>query len=68
MTPQEVKTAFREKGVNVMQWSKEHGFTPLAVYRVLNGRAPGMRGETYRIAVALGIRNPDSYNMGNEHV
>ena len=68
MTPQQAKAALQEKGVNITEWAKEHGFTLNVVYRVLNARAPGLRGEAHRIAVALGIKNPGAVEGRDEHV
>lgn len=54
-TPQQVKAEFRKRGITVTQWAKESGFSRLAVSQVLNGFAKGCHGNSYRIAVALGI-------------
>lgn len=56
MTPQEVKAAFRARGESVGSWADKHNFRRQDVYRVINGRTPCWRGETHRIAVALGIK------------
>jgi gp16 family phage-associated protein len=56
MTPQEAKAVLQAQGVIVAKWAEEHGFTLNGVYRVLNGRTACLRGETHRIAVALGIK------------
>jgi gp16 family phage-associated protein len=68
MTPKQVKAAFINKGVNVSEWAKAHGFTSNGVYRVLNGKADGRRGESYRISVALDIVKPLNGEEGEEHV
>lgn len=45
-------------GINVADWCRAHGFKAALVYRVLRGESPCRRGETYRIAVALGLKAP----------
>ncbi|PAT34945.1 DNA-binding protein [Vandammella animalimorsus] len=59
MTPQQIKEQFRARGQSVGQWADAHGFPRDVVYRVLNGRAAGWRGQTHEVAVALGLKpNP----------
>lgn len=55
-SPEEVRLAFLDRGLSVSGWAKRHGFTPALVYRVLSGKQKPMRGESHRIAVALGIK------------
>jgi gp16 family phage-associated protein len=52
----QVKTRFKAEGISIAAWSKVRGFNVLTVYRVLNGRLKGTRGEAHRIAVALGLK------------
>ncbi|GHT87512.1 hypothetical protein AGMMS49543_23760 [Betaproteobacteria bacterium] len=68
LTPKQVKAAFIMKGVNVTEWAREHGFTTNGVYRVLNNKADGRRGEAYRIAVALGLKEVGDLEGVSEHV
>lgn len=56
-SPEQVRDAFRSHGMSVADWAREFGFTLPLVYAVLNGHAKGMRGESYKIAVALGIKH-----------
>lgn len=60
LTCNEVRTLFESSGISVAQWSREHGFQSALVYRVLNGDAKCRRGETHKIAIALGIKKPAS--------
>lgn len=53
---EEVKQQFRDAGVSVLDWSRANGFNPRVVYTVLNDRRPAVRGESHRIAVALGLK------------
>lgn len=58
MTPQEAKAAFRARGESAAEWADRNGFDRTVVYRVLNGRSACWRGQSHRVAVALGIK-PD---------
>lgn len=51
-----VKNAFAASGVTVREWSQANGFGESLVYAVLNGKNKASRGESYRIAVALGLK------------
>jgi gp16 family phage-associated protein len=52
----EVRNLFEADGISVAEWSRDHGFPSALVYRVLRGEAKCKRGETHRIAIALGIK------------
>lgn len=59
-TPDHIRQLFELNGQSIARWSREHGFPPALVYRVLRGDTPAKRGKTHEIAVALGIkRAPD---------
>lgn len=49
---------FRANGVTISHWSREHGFSYDVVKELLYGRNKGVRGESHRAAVALGLK-PD---------
>lgn len=51
-----VREDFFARGLTVAEWSREHGFPPNAVYRVLSGHSLAMRGNAHKIAVALGVK------------
>lgn len=55
-THEQVKQEFRDAGVSVLDWSRANGFNPRLVYTLLNDRRPAVRGESHRIAVALGLK------------
>jgi gp16 family phage-associated protein len=57
-TPDEIKAQFEAQGTSVAQWARDHGYKKHLVYNVLNGLSKYKRGESHRIAVALGIK-PD---------
>lgn len=53
---EKVKNDFAWHGVSAASWARSHGFSPQTVYDVLNGRVMGNRGESHRVAVALGLK------------
>ena len=55
-SPRVVKTGFQRAGLSISAWAVEHGFSPNLVYMVLNGKRKAVRGQSHRIAVALGIK------------
>jgi gp16 family phage-associated protein len=56
-----VKQAFSDNGISIRDWARLNGFGETLVYAVLNGKNKASRGESYRIAVALGLkRKPDA--------
>lgn len=50
------REAFEAAGLSVTEWAQARGFRREHVYAVLAGRTKGRRGESHRIAVALGIK------------
>lgn len=56
MTPDQVKKNFRQRGVTFSQWARDNGYTPHAVYRVLNGFDKAHYGKAHDIAVKLGLK------------
>ena len=55
-TPEEARAELRRKGVSVTQWAVSNGFSPNLVFEVLANRRRPTRGQTHKIAVALGIK------------
>ncbi|MHA7925691.1 DNA-binding protein [Marinobacter salicampi] len=53
--PEIVKEEFRHRGLSVSGWAKRNGFSQALVYQVLSGKRAPVRGESYRIAVQLGL-------------
>lgn len=43
-------------GLSIAQWARDRGFNIRLVYSVLRGERKCLRGESYRIAKALGIK------------
>jgi len=59
-TPETVKSTFLEHGISIREWAARNGFSQDLVYAVLNRRNQATRGQSYKIAVALGLRDkPD---------
>lgn len=54
---EEVKREFQRAGISIRAWAKTNGFEYQAVYGVLSGRFKGGRGNSHRIAVALGLKD-----------
>lgn len=56
MNSQEVKNILRAHGLTVSAFARAHGFNENLVYAVLAGKNKASRGESFRIAVALGLK------------
>lgn len=54
--PTTVRSLIEESGVSVAEWARANGFSSGLVYAVLDGRRKCLRGQSFRIAVALGLR------------
>lgn len=54
-TNQQIKDDFEKKGITISEWSLEHNFSRDLVYRILNTNRLPCRGESRRIAIALGL-------------
>lgn len=53
---EQVREEFRSSGITIRAWARKHGFSEKVVYTVLCDRRPGVRGESHRVAVALGLK------------
>lgn len=51
------KQVIAESGVSIAEWARANGFSGGLVYQVLDGKRKCVRGQSYRIAVALGIKD-----------
>lgn len=62
MTPEQlkkaerIKQAFRDRGQTISEFARANGWTPHAVYRVLNGFDKANYGKAHDIAVKLGMK------------
>ncbi|WP_313401726.1 DNA-binding protein [Stenotrophomonas sp.] len=55
-TPKQAKEWLAKQGKTVQEFAREHGLDPFTCYQVLSGKKKGMRGESHRAAVLLGIK------------
>lgn len=55
-SPEQVKQQFALHGLSIREWAAMRGFSEGLVYAVLAGKNKASRGESFRIAVALGLR------------
>ncbi len=55
-THRQVRQEFIDAGVSIKAWAERRGMSHWLVYRVLNDERPATRGESHRIAVALGLK------------
>lgn len=53
---QQVRDWMESHGLTVIDWANTNGFNPSNVYRVLNGISKCKRGESHKIALALGLK------------
>ena len=51
-----IRQQFYDHGLTVVEWARTHDFDVHLVYGVLSGRTKARRGESHRIAVALGLK------------
>lgn len=56
LTTDEAQAWFRGKGLTVSEWAMERGFNPTLVYSILSGKRKCLRGQSFRIAVALRLK------------
>lgn len=54
--PARARAIFEASGWSVAEWARLQGFSTGLVYQVLEGRRKCMRGQSHRIAVALGLK------------
>ncbi|WP_373422980.1 DNA-binding protein [Sphingomonas kyeonggiensis] len=52
-----VRARLAAEGVNVSEWARGRGFNPRLVHAILDGGRPCRRGQSHKIAVALGIKD-----------
>lgn len=63
-TPEEAHAEIIRTGVSVAEWARERGYSPKTVYDVLQRRIKGVRGESHRVAVALGVKQGEAQTRG----
>jgi gp16 family phage-associated protein len=62
-TPSEVLDHFHATGVTVAGWCRQNGFSRSVVNALLHRNAPGLRGESHRAAIALGLKADPAKNQ-----
>ena len=55
-TAEEIRREFALRGLSISEWAREQGFSAALVYQVLGGKRRALRGQSHRIAVALGLK------------
>ncbi len=50
------RAALRDNGTSISAWARENGFSAALVRHILTGKRACLYGESFLIAVALGIR------------
>ena len=58
-TVQQIKDDFEKSGITISEWCIQHDFSRDLVYRILNTNRVPKRGESKRIAFALGLLNEE---------
>jgi len=58
-TPDEARAELKRKGISISQWAAANGFSCNLVFEVLGGRKQGIRGQSHKIAVKLGLKEGD---------
>lgn len=59
---EQVRAEFSRKGVSISAWALANGFNSNLVFEVLSGRKKGARGQSHKIAVALGMKEGEIVN------
>lgn len=54
-TKEQVRKEFEQSNMTLSEWSLRHNFSRDLVYRILNTNRLPQRGESKRIAIALGL-------------
>ena len=56
-TLEQVQADFKAAGITLSEWARANGFHRMTVVDLLRGARQGLRGETHRCAVALGLKH-----------
>lgn len=55
-TLHETRRLIEASGVSIAEWARENKFSCGLVYQILEGKRRCLRGQSHRIAVALGLK------------
>jgi gp16 family phage-associated protein len=61
--PGRARAIFEASGWSVAEWARLQGFSTGLVYQVLEGRRKCMRGQSHKIAVALGLKPGETMDL-----
>lgn len=56
-TAAQAKAWLEQQGKSVQEFARENSIDPNTTYQILSGRKKGMRGESHKVAVLLGMKN-----------
>lgn len=56
-TREQVLAEFKDAGITYSEWARANGFHRMTVVDLLRGARQGLRGETHRCAIALGLKH-----------
>ncbi len=56
----DISKRFEENGASIAQWAIERGFSSTLVYAILASKRRCLRGQSHKIATALGLKRPTS--------
>lgn len=62
--PQLPLEKIRASGESIADWADRHGFERKLVYSILTGNRKCLRGQSFKIAVALGLKPAQSQELG----
>lgn len=54
---EEIRNEFAQRGLSISEWARTRGFSTALVYQVIAGKRKAVRGQSHRIAVALGLKD-----------
>ncbi|WP_180129335.1 DNA-binding protein [Rhodoferax sp. BLA1] len=52
----EIRDLFAQSGISCSEWARQNNVDRRTLYAVLSGKSRCLRGESYKIAVLLGLR------------
>lgn len=64
-TCEQVRAEFQAAGITLSEWARANGFHRMTVVDLLRGSRQGLRGETHRCAVALGLKHGVVVDVAN---
>lgn len=64
-TSDEIRREFDLRGLSISEWARQRGFSTALVYQVLRGKRRARRGQSHRIAVALGLKKGITADMSD---